>query len=1400
MRISDKSLGTLRYFLITLVVLLVPLGYYFFYYIPSNQSYHTSRNLRLLAETASNLTNRIEGYHGWLDNLTLDNNFIRTEIQEGLKNPEWTVESQSDSQQYINQHILDGISKTLKERFSKVENLTVDYFNFAFNWQESDGEPAQRASSTWSDIYIVSGDKGGAANLHMLYLGHKRNPDYKLDSYDIRLEATLQLKELVRPLLRQEVFDNILIIENSDNKNVIYQQHRDEFIAIRIDTLSSQIRTEFMSGHDQVRLSNSNYKVYSQPIQINNVVKQLPEKSLAAKSQNSGDPSPIAWTIVGLVDADRFNAECRTISHYKIMLFLFLVLIVVISLPLIKLKFIGPLEEITRLDLVLSIFSLIFGAGIITFLLITVYSNKDDERHLDETLNNLSKKVQTHVFDELDSLYTQVHNISVILSKNNDSLFTEIQQNPRTKGIITSCMTDLRVWPFDKDVFPLFTQIAWLEPETGRQVLKLDPDPNSTPLVNVSSRPYYQKIRDKDGWARQFNVGCELCDASETQYYIQPIISLTTGERTEVVSFKDRHHDDYILAVSHNFLSLRHVITPGTFGFAIMDKSGNVLFHSDDDKSLRENFLQETDHDPVLASALFSNTTVNRTLMYQGKEHRVFVRPIKNMDWHLVTFVALSNIHSAELSAAVLSFILFIVLLLWYVLLFFLLRLIFPHKSFAWLMPHRDMETCYQLYFIALFILSGLYFSITFMVGGTVNLILAFLLPPVNLLAMYFLLQFRKPCVLMTRVKTNIPRTAFYLILFFILISCVIAFEGENVSIAYVLFSIFLAIFFLSERVKSFFEKYRLPGFYVSYVASIIAFLMMTSIMPTIGFFRLAYNEEMDILIKNVQLRFASDYDQRTERLEGKYRDIPVAVSGDSIQSAVKIDSFMIARLASDFDIYLQPFQNTKWNTQKSAIIQIDSTKADTLSAILAHLRSGIQIVNPSNWQLYHTQAADNSWTWQNLKSDRIRLIIHPNIDKRHDLNYVESTLHPFHPPTDVQWAWGMMALIVLLVLLTIYFIHKVIILDITLPERKDADAPLFAHNTIFIGPHGSGKSEVVENIPDAFKINFRIIDSVKDYLDELGFGKNIPAQYKTVILDHFDVNIEDQELSALKLALVKRLIATYKKNVIIVSSVDPIRYIEKLKPVQDKNDFGNSWIHTLNSFTKVFHNVRSVDEEFNKKVIEYSMERTNLDDQSMLEKNEDFCTTLIAECNHTPFLRQVGLEMLQRFDFSKHFFNKKAFFAETLQRAATYYESIWRDCSIEEKITLVNLVRNRFFIRKDSSFIRVLLQKGLVIRDDRFRCFNNSFEMYVKEAEKSEDIKQWRKKNARNWGHFRTLVISVIVAIALFIFLTQRETFNQWVALVSTFVAGVPAIFKLFSLVDFSGRKHAIPSSSGEK
>jgi hypothetical protein len=54
-----------------------------------------------------------------------------------------------------------------------------------------------------------------------------------------------------------------------------------------------------------------------------------------------------------------------------------------------------------------------------------------------------------------------------------------------------------------------------------------------------------------------------------------------------------------------------------------------------------------------------------------------------------------------------------------------------------------------------------------------------------------------------------------------------------------------------------------------------------------------------------------------------------------------------------------------------------------------------------------------------------------------------------------------------------------------------------------------------------------------------------------------------------------------------------------------------------------------------------------------------------------------------------------------------------------------------------------------------------------------------------------------VLIVVALFIFVTQRETFNEGVAWISAFVAAVPALLRFLSIFRISGAKETGSSSS---
>jgi hypothetical protein len=52
------------------------------------------------------------------------------------------------------------------------------------------------------------------------------------------------------------------------------------------------------------------------------------------------------------------------------------------------------------------------------------------------------------------------------------------------------------------------------------------------------------------------------------------------------------------------------------------------------------------------------------------------------------------------------------------------------------------------------------------------------------------------------------------------------------------------------------------------------------------------------------------------------------------------------------------------------------------------------------------------------------------------------------------------------------------------------------------------------------------------------------------------------------------------------------------------------------------------------------------------------------------------------------------------------------------------------------------------------------------------------------SWNYFRTPVVIILITIAMFIFITQEETFNSIIAFITTFAAGIPIIFRLLGMI----------------
>ena len=97
-------------------------------------------------------------------------------------------------------------------------------------------------------------------------------------------------------------------------------------------------------------------------------------------------------------------------------------------------------------------------------------------------------------------------------------------------------------------------------------------------------------------------------------------------------------------------------------GFAVVDDSnGKVLFHSQGQRNLREKFFEETDHNMKLKALITSRARGCEHGTYGGNAHRFCVRAFPDIPWALVVFKNMGPLRTANLEAATVASILFMI-------------------------------------------------------------------------------------------------------------------------------------------------------------------------------------------------------------------------------------------------------------------------------------------------------------------------------------------------------------------------------------------------------------------------------------------------------------------------------------------------------------------------------------------------------------------------------------------------------------------------------------------------------------------------------------------------------------------------------------------------------------------
>src|SRR5882724_9895488 len=408
---------------LTVLGLLLPVGSYFFIYVPSKQAYFANRDFRVLSLVSDQLKARIEN--------------SATALQNLVKNL-----SATDSNSVVR----------IKTAMTLIANLTLD------------GEPSDVTNSltevkTSNSIGRVTLEVEPAVGTSLLKFQYVATTNFPTNNFQAAGTTNLQVAGATNRTISIKAkadfnnwvairpeFDGLLLAQQDGS--VLFQRSQEGWRILNlsglVDTKSQKIQTNLQSQSSSmttVNLAGTDYRLFLQPLQI---------------STNLRGPTN-QWWVGGLVQSGRFAAESLAISHTYLVGFIFLVLLSAAALPFAKLHLMGARERLGKADVFFVMLSTMGGSATLVLLLLNTYTYKKTENMLDDQLKDFATNIVMNLSAETEGMYRQLTNFS--MGAPGVDRNTTVYAGNTNWIVLTNLLANAAVI---KCEYPYFEQVGWV--------------------------------------------------------------------------------------------------------------------------------------------------------------------------------------------------------------------------------------------------------------------------------------------------------------------------------------------------------------------------------------------------------------------------------------------------------------------------------------------------------------------------------------------------------------------------------------------------------------------------------------------------------------------------------------------------------------------------------------------------------------------------------------------------------------------------------------------------------------------------------------------------------------------------------------------------------------------------
>ncbi|MBC8489239.1 MAG: hypothetical protein H8D45_24725 [Bacteroidetes bacterium] len=622
--------------------------------------------------------------------------------------------------------------------------------------------------------------------------------------------------------------------------------------------------------------------------------------------------------------------------------------------------------------------------------------------------------------------------------------------------------------------------------------------------------------------------------------------------------------------------------------------------------------------------------------------------------------------------------------------------------------------------------------------------------------------------------------------------------QYEN-FILLLVFQLVLLLMPLSYKMtrEEFFERYQAEKYFKKYILFLFSLLLIISIIPTLKFFEVAYDQEKIIRLKHHQLYLTKKKENRNLELSKYYESI------DDPKNEIQ-------EKRTKLGVYTNFFQSARFSD--TIVIKNDAKKNgyqnyNYWDSLVCFIRPFLDPSVIENKYLVFPASSDTSWSWTNNKN-KLQLkytSLTENIDSLKPINrfvvsdtFDSNFLIPFVGLQNrqlLQVVFNLIFWIIVGALLFFFFklinfgserIYSVRLIKNYMPDSfKDRINELEKTGThIFV----TNLSRVDKN---TFLINrYKNNNIVKlDWQDIKSCEEKIRVaileKKKRIFINNFGDDYRDVLLNKKKLRILNKLLQIEDAQIIISSVVSPERimsfYVEKIHETEKnkrtslESDY-YLYKEILNRFVVLNFPVILSEREINE---------TNED------KHESIDDFIDKEMQYSDYLlkqKKIIKDYSDTWKSKKDGNNiKELIISKIMNIAAPYYSDLLNSCTLEEKYVLFDLADDMILNPKNTETIYTLLDKGLLILNkDQILVMSESFRRFFLSNINKKDIQRIEKELTQTgrWFGLKTPLILIIIGLFIFIAIAKQDFLEDLNTLFIVIGGGVALLSGILGLL----------------